>query len=73
MVINEIIQMKELVPLSIEPKDFEPIGFELVSNYLTPSNIKTTNVFVHHYHNLLVQDNNVVTSNDPNGVWNNTY
>jgi len=27
-----------------------------------------TYVFVHHYHNLLVQDNNVVVSNDPDNM-----
>jgi len=36
---------------------------------LTHDNIKTTYVLVHHYHNLHVQDNNVVENNDSNDVF----
>jgi hypothetical protein len=36
---------------------------------LTPGNIKTIDVLVHHYHNLLVQDNNVTMNNDANDVF----
>jgi hypothetical protein len=52
LVTNEPIQTKKPTPLSIEPQDFQPIGFEPINNHLTLGNIKTTNVFVHHYHNL---------------------
>ncbi len=69
LVINKLIQTKEHVPLSIEPKDFQPIGFELVSNHLTLSKIKAINVFVHHYHNLPIQDNNVAVNNNPNDMF----
>jgi hypothetical protein len=72
LVTDEPIQTKELVPLPVEPKDFQPIGFEPLSNYLTFGSIKATYVFVHHYHDLLVQDNNVVMSNDPNDVFGTT-
>jgi len=36
---------------------------------LTLGNIKTTDVFVHHYHNLLIHDNNVTMSNDPSDMF----
>jgi len=36
---------------------------------LTTGSIKTTNVLVHHYHNLPLQDNNVMMNNDPNNVF----
>ncbi len=52
LVTNEPVQTKKLVPLLIVLKDFQHVGFELVSNHLTPGNIKATNMFVHHYHNL---------------------
>jgi hypothetical protein len=52
LVTYELVQTKEHVPLLVEPKDFQPIGFELVSNHLTPGNIKVTNVFIHRYHNM---------------------
>jgi hypothetical protein len=54
LVIDEPIQVKELVPLSIEPKNFQPSGFEPISNHLTLIIIKTTYVFVHHYHNMSI-------------------
>jgi hypothetical protein len=65
LVTEEPVQAKEPIPLLVEPKDFQFVGFELVSNHLTPWNIKTTYVFFHHYHNLPIHDNNVVVSNDP--------
>ncbi len=69
LVTNEPIQTKELVPLLVEPEDFQPVGFELVSNHLTLCNIKTINLLVHHYHNLPIRDNNVMVSNDVNNVF----
>jgi hypothetical protein len=54
LVTNEPIQTIKPIPLPIELKDFQPIEFELVSNHLTPSNIKGTDVCVHHCHNLLI-------------------
>ncbi len=69
LVIDEPVQTKQLVPLPIEPKVFQPIGFEPVSNHLTHGNIKAKDVFVHHCHNLLIQDNNVAMSNDANDTF----
>jgi hypothetical protein len=69
LVTNEPIRTKKPIPLPIEPKDFQPIWFELVSNHLTLGSIKTTYVFAHHYHNLIIHDNNVVMSNDPNNMF----
>ncbi len=68
-ILVEPIQTKEHVPLPIELKDFQLVRFELVSNHLTLSSIKTTYVFIHHYHNMLNQDNNVIMNNDPNDVF----
>jgi hypothetical protein len=36
---------------------------------LTLGNIKATYVLVHHYHNMLVWNNNVVVSNDANDAF----
>jgi hypothetical protein len=69
LVIDEPIQAKEPIPLSIEPKDFQHVRFELVSNHLTFGKIKTIDVLVHHYHNLHVLDNNVTVNNDPSDVF----
>jgi hypothetical protein len=33
---NELVQSRELEPLPIELKDLQLVGFELVSNHLTP-------------------------------------
>ncbi len=46
LVTDEPVQTKELVPLLVELEDFQPIGFELVSNHLTLGSIKTKNVLV---------------------------
>jgi len=54
LVTDELVQTIEPIPLLVEPKDFQHVRFELVNNHLTPSNIKIIDVFVHHYHNLLV-------------------
>jgi hypothetical protein len=54
LVTDEPIQAKEPIPLSVEHEDFQPIGFESINNHLTLGNIKTTNVLVHHYHNMHV-------------------
>jgi hypothetical protein len=54
LVITEPIQTKEHVTLSIEPEAFQLVNFKPVSNHSTPSSIKTLDVFIHHYHNLLI-------------------
>ncbi len=64
LVIDELIQTKELVPLLVEHEDFQLVGFKPISNHLTPGIIKVTDVLGHHYHNLPIWDNNVVVSND---------
>jgi hypothetical protein len=69
LVIDELTQTKEPIPLSVEHEDFQLVGFESINNHLTLGNIKTTNVLVHHYCNMHVQDNNVVVNNDPNNVF----
>ncbi len=54
MVMDELVQTRELEPLPIELEKIQPIEFELVYNYLTPGNIEKTYVLVHHYHNVFV-------------------
>jgi hypothetical protein len=53
----------------VELKYFQHVGFELVGNHLTPGSIKVTTMFVHHYHNLPILDNNVAVNNDPNDMF----
>jgi hypothetical protein len=48
MAIDESIQTKEPKLLLVEPENFQPIEFELVSNHLTPGSIKRINVYVHY-------------------------
>jgi hypothetical protein len=43
------------------------VTFWLISTSV--SNIKVIDVFIHHHHNLLVQDNNVAVNNDVNGMF----
>jgi hypothetical protein len=69
LVTDEFVQTKEVVPLLVEPKDFQLVRFESVNNHLTLGNIKAIDVFVHHYHNMHVQDNNVAMSNDPKDMF----
>jgi hypothetical protein len=69
LVTYELVQTKEPIPLLVKPKDFQPIGFEQVSNHLTHGNIKATDVLVQHYHNLPIWDNNVAMSNDANDMF----
>jgi hypothetical protein len=69
LVINEPIQTKESDSLLVELEGFQPIEFELVCKNLTPNNIKRTYVLVHHYHNVFVQDNDVIVSNDQNEMF----
>jgi hypothetical protein len=69
LVIDEPVQAKELVTLSIELEDFQPVGFELISSHSTLDNIKVIDVLVHHYHILPIQDNNVAVSNAPNDMF----
>jgi hypothetical protein len=69
LVTDEPIQTKKPNSLLIEPKGFQLVKFELINNYLTLDNIKGTNVHVHHYHNVPVQDNDVVGNNDQNDMF----
>jgi len=50
LVIDKLVQTKEHDSLFVELKGFQPLEFELVCNYLTPSHIKRIDVVVHHYH-----------------------
>jgi hypothetical protein len=67
---NELVETKEPEPLLVEHEDLQLVEFELVNNHLTPSNIKGINVLVHYYHDVLVQDNNAIVSNDQNDMFN---
>jgi hypothetical protein len=69
LVINEHVQTKEPIPIWVELEDFQRTRFKMTSIHLTLSNIKTTYVFVHHYHNLPIQKNSVVMNNDANDVF----
>jgi len=66
LVIDKPIQAKEPIPLVVKLEDFQLVEFESISNHSTHGRIKSTNMFVQHYHNLLVYDNNVAVSNNPN-------
>jgi hypothetical protein len=68
LIINELVQTREPDSLPIKLEGFQPVKFEPICNYLTPSSIKGTNVLVHHYHNVLVQDNDVISNNDQNDM-----
>jgi hypothetical protein len=63
---DDPIQTKELEPLLVEPKDFQPIEFKPINNNLTHCNVKGTNVPIHYYHNVHIEDNNVTIRNDQN-------
>jgi hypothetical protein len=65
------LAIDELEPLLVEPKDLQLVEFEQVSNHLTPNSIKGTNVPIHYYHDVFVQDNNVTISDDQNDTFNN--
>ncbi len=65
---NDLV-MDELEPLPIELEEFQPIEFELICNYLTLGNIEGTYVFVHHYHNVPIQDNDVIGSYHQNDMF----
>ncbi len=67
LVIDELVQTKELV--SLEHEDFQHVGFEPVNNHLTLSSIKVIDVLVHHYHNLPVWDNIITVSIDANDMF----
>ncbi len=63
LVTNEHVQTRKPKP-PIEPKEFQPIEFELVCNYLTLGSIKGTYVHVH--------DNDVIGSYNRNKMFRNT-
>ncbi len=69
LVIDEFIQTKKPDSLLIGLEGFQPVKFESICNYLTPSCIKRTNVVVHHCHNVLVHDNDVIGNNDQNNMF----
>jgi hypothetical protein len=46
LVIDKPIQAKELAPLPVELKDFQPIKFEPINIHSTPSSIKVINAFI---------------------------
>jgi hypothetical protein len=62
LAINEHVQSKEPKPLAFELEDFELVEFESISNHLTLGNIKGTNVPIHYYHDVPVQNNNATIS-----------
>jgi hypothetical protein len=52
LVIVKLVQARKPIPLLVELEDFQLVEFELANNHSTPGSIKSTNVHVHHYHNL---------------------
>jgi hypothetical protein len=50
MVIDELVQTKELNSLPIQLQGFQLVEFEPICNYLTPNCIKGIDVVVHHYY-----------------------
>jgi hypothetical protein len=69
LVTNERIQTKELEPPHVELEYFQLVVFELVSNHLALGNIKRTYVLVHYYHDVPIEDNNVIVCNDQNDAF----
>jgi len=61
---DDPIQTKEREPLLVEPKDFQRVEFKPINNHLTHGNVKGTNVPIHYYHDVHIEDNNVVICND---------
>jgi hypothetical protein len=70
LAIDEPVQTREPEPLRVEPEDLQHVKFELLNNHLTLSSIKGTNVRVHYYHDVFIQDNNVAINNDQNDMFN---
>jgi hypothetical protein len=70
LVMDDPIQTKELEPLPNEPKDFQPVEFKPINNHLTRGSVKGTNVPIHYYHDVHIEDNNVTIRNDQNGTFN---
>ncbi len=73
LVTNKPIQTKEHGPLLVELENFQLIEFELVNNHLTRGKIKWTNVLVHYYHDVPIEDNNVIFCNDQNDAFSGTF
>jgi hypothetical protein len=69
LVTDKPVQTRKLVPLLVELEYFQLVELEPVNNHSTPCSIQSTNVHVHHYHNLPIQDNNEAMSNDPNDMY----
>jgi hypothetical protein len=72
LVVGEHVQTKELEPLPVEYEDLQPTKFESINNYLTHGNIIGIDVHVHHYHDVSIEDNNVIVHNDQNDPFNET-
>ncbi len=73
LVTDELVQIDKHEPLPIELEDLQPIGFESVNNYLTHGNVIGINVFVHYYHDVSIEDNNVTVHNDQDDTFSDTY
>jgi hypothetical protein len=69
LVMDDPIQTKELEPLPVELKDFQPIEFKTINNHLTHGSVKGTNVTIHYYHDVHIEDNNVTIRNDQNDTF----
>jgi len=64
LIIDEFVQTKEPKPLPIELEDFQHVEFESINNYLTHGSIIKIDVHAHYYHDVHVEDNNVIVYND---------
>jgi hypothetical protein len=72
LIVGEHVQTKKLEPLNFEFEDLQHVEFESINNYLTHGNIIKTDVHVHHYHDVPIEDNNVAIHNDQNDAFNET-
>ncbi len=72
MITNDLVQTKEPEPLLVELEDLPHVEFELINNYLTHGSIIKIDLHVHYYHDVPVDDNNVIIDNDQNETFNET-
>jgi hypothetical protein len=72
LITDELVQTKEPKPLPVGLEDLQHVEFEPVNNYLTHGSIIKTNVLVHYYHDVPIEDNNAIVRNDQNDTFSET-
>jgi hypothetical protein len=72
LVSDESIQTKEPALLLVESKYLQHVEFEPVNNPLTNGNIIGIDVPICYYHDVHVEDNNVIIRNDQNDAFSGT-